>query len=189
MKTEKMIWDYLNNKLNNPYGTAALMGNLFAESSFNPMLANNIKKRGLTNAEYTALVDTGAYNNFVKDGIAYGLAQWCYHTRKQGLLDIARERKISIGDLNLQLDYLWIELQKYTTVIKALFEAKSIREASDIVLTRYERPANQSEAVKIKRAKIGQEYFDKYNVTQPVISIKKDIAKMIISELQKALGN
>ena len=187
MKIEKTIWDYLYGKLKNPYGTAALMGNLFAESSFNSILANNIKKHGLTNAEYTALVDSGAYNNFVEDGIAYGLAQWCYHTRKQGLLDAAKEKKTSIGDLNLQLEYLWNELQKYTTVITSLLNAKNVREASDIVLTRYERPANQSEAIKVKRAKIGQEYFDKYNTTQPVVNIRKEIAKMIIDELQKAL--
>lgn len=37
-----------------------------------------------------------------------------------------------------------------------------MREASDIVLTRYERPANMSSSVKAKRASFGQAYFDAY---------------------------
>ena len=55
MKNEEIIWTYLNERLNNPYGTAALMGNLFAESSLNPILANNIKKY-LELSDYEVLI-------------------------------------------------------------------------------------------------------------------------------------
>lgn len=183
---EKLIWDYLMVKLQNPYGVAALMGNLFAESSLNPIRANNIKKHGLTNETYTEIVDSGTNDNFVTDGIAYGLAQWCYHTRKKALLELARQNKKSIGDINLQLDYLWMELQTYKTVLNALINAKNIREASDIVLIKYEKPANKSESVKIKRATYGQKYYDKY-AASITVSINKNLAAKILNSLQDTI--
>lgn len=158
------------------------MGNLFAESSLNPVLANNIKKKGLTNLEYTAIADSGINNSFVTDKIAYGLAQWCYHTRKKALLELARSRKVSVGNLELQLDYLWQELQSYKTVLNALLSATSIREASDIVLLKYEKPANKSEAVKIKRAGYGQKYYEMFALNK--LTLNKDNAE----ELFKSLG-
>lgn len=62
----------------------------------------------------------------------------------------------------MQLEFLWKELGGYKTVLKALIEAKSIREASDAVLTGYEKPANQSDSVKMARAKYGQKYYDQF---------------------------
>ncbi len=38
----------------------------------------------------------------------------------------------------------------------------SIRQASDAVLTGYERPADQSEAARVKRASYGQEFYDRF---------------------------
>ena len=40
--------------------------------------------------------------------------------------------------------------------------ARTVKEASDIVLTKYERPADMSNAVKVKRAGFGQAYYDAY---------------------------
>jgi len=184
MKNEEMIWEFLYEKIKNPFGVAALMGNLFAESSLNPTLANGIKKYGLTSEEYTRLVDEEKKDNFAIDGIAYGLAQWCYYTRKQGLLEKAKMYNKSIGDLQIQLEYLVEELKKYTTVYKTLLNATSIREASDIILQKYEKPANQSDSVKEKRASYGQMYFQKYNAQQKV-SLQKKTAKTIFTALQK----
>lgn len=64
----------------NDFGVAGLMGNLFAESGLNPKNLQNTyeKKLGMTDAEYTAAVDSGSYSNFVKDSAGYGLAQWTY---------------------------------------------------------------------------------------------------------------
>jgi len=162
MTNEQIIWNYLHEKIRNVYGVAALMGNLMAESSLNPLCANGVKKLGLTNAEYTAVVDEHKNNNFITDGIAYGLVQWCYKTRKQGLLELAISQGKSIGDINLQLDYIWQELQKYKTVLNALYNAKNIRETSDIVMLKYEKPANTSETMKQRRAQYGEKYFSKY---------------------------
>ena len=46
MSNERIIWDYLKSQGLNNYGTAGLMGNLFAESALNPQnLQNTFEKK------------------------------------------------------------------------------------------------------------------------------------------------
>ncbi|MCD8331751.1 MAG: phage tail tip lysozyme [Oscillospiraceae bacterium] len=159
------IWSYLLSKLGNAYGTAGLMGNLYAESGLIP---NNLQntgntKLGLTDAEYTSQVDDGSYTNFVKDGHGYGLAQWTFYSRKQALLNYAAEQNASVGNLEMQLAFLIKELtDSYSSVLTTLKNTTSVKEASDAVMTKYERPADQSDTAKNKRAGYGQTYYDKY---------------------------
>lgn len=160
----KIIWDYLMKKINNPYGVAGLMGNLQAESGLNPKNLQNSceKKSGYTDQTYTLNVDNGAYTNFANDKYGYGICQWTSSGRKLGLMQFKGNK--SIGDLTMQLDYLWKELNtSYKIVLNTIKSAKSVKEASDVVLTKFERPKDQSDAVKIKRASYGQYFFDKYN--------------------------
>ena len=161
---EKTIWNFLTGKGLNAYAVAGIMGNLYAESGLMPNNLQNTynNKLGKTDAEYTAAVDNGSYGNFVKDSAGYGLAQWTYLSRKQALLNHAKQAGVSIADLNMQLGFLWEELQGYTAVMDALKKAGSVRAASDAVLTGYEKPADQSETVKKKRAEYGEGYYKKY---------------------------
>lgn len=159
------IWNRLDDEGFNDYGKGGLMGNLDAESGLKPKNLQNSyeKKLGYTDDSYTAVVDNGSYGNFVKDSAGYGLAQWTYWSRKQNMLTFARAAGKSIGDLEMQLDFLCKELKEsYPTVYNKLKTATSVREASDIVLTQFERPADQSEAVKLKRANMGQKYYNQY---------------------------
>ena len=162
---EKSIWDYLYTKLGNAYGVAGIMGNLFAESGLKPTNLQNSYERslGFTDATYTASVDNGTYDNFVRDSAGYGLAQWTFWSRKKGLLDFAHAQGKSIGDLTLQLDYLWKELtENYSGLLKIIQTATAVEEASTAVLTNYERPADMGESVQKKRAAFGESYFQKY---------------------------
>lgn len=168
---EKTIWDFLMKKIGNPYGVAGLMGNLYAESALQPNNLQNTyeKKLGYTDASYTVAVDNGSYTNFVRDSAGYGLAQWTYWSRKENLLKFAQSKKKSIGDLTMQLEFLYKELsESYKSVLNTLKNAKNIRVASDAVLTKFERPANQSESVQVKRTTYGQKYYDKYASTDTV---------------------
>lgn len=160
------IWKFFKGKGLNDFAIAGIMGNLFAESGLRSNNLQNGYERslGMTDDEYTYAVDSGAYTNFVRDSAGYGLAQWTYWSRKEGLLKFVKARKASIGDLATQLDYLWQELQGYANAMKVLKTASSVRQASDVVLLDYERPADQSEAVKVKRAMYGQGYYDKYAI-------------------------
>lgn len=161
---DKVIWDGLKSKGLNDFAIAGIMGNLYAESGLKSTNLQNTyeKSLGYTDDSYTAAVDNGTYTNFVKDSAGYGLAQWTYWSRKQNLLEYAKSVGKSIGDLGMQVEFLWKELQGFKNVMSVLKSAKSIREASDIVLTEFERPANMSDAVKEKREAFGKKYYDKY---------------------------
>lgn len=164
MDNAKTIWEYLIERIKNPYGVAGLMGNLYAESCLNPEnLQNGYENRlHMTDAQYTAAVDDGTYKDFDSDQAGYGLAQWTYSARKHNLLVYAKSRGQSIGNLEMQLGFLWQELQGYSAVLKTLETATSVRQASDAVLTQYERPADQSDAMKKRRAEFGQVYYDRF---------------------------
>ena len=161
---EEKIWNYLMSKFNNPYGVAGLMGNLYAESGFRPENLQNSYEKSLklTDIEYTTKVDNGTYTNFVKDKAGYGLAQWTYWSRKQNLLNFAKSKKKSIGDLEMQLDFLYQELQGYKSVFSTIQNAKTILEASNAVLLQFERPADQSVSVQNKRAEFGKNTYNKF---------------------------
>ena len=100
---EKRIWDFLKAEGFNDFGVAGLMGNLDAESGLRP---NNLQdtysiKFKLTDTQYTIAVDNGSYTNFIYDEAGYGLAQWTYWSRKQNLLNYAKSKNKSIGDLQM----------------------------------------------------------------------------------------
>lgn len=164
MSNERIIWDNLKSKGLNDYAVAGIIGNLFAESGLRPDNLQNTyeKKLGMSDAEYTAAVDNGSYTNFVNDKAGYGLAQWTYWSRKQALLNYCKAYGSSIANLDMQLGFLWQELQGYSGVMKVLKNAKSVREASDAILLQFERPADQSERVQIQRAVYGNAFYDEY---------------------------
>ncbi len=165
MNTEERIWSYLKGQGLTDAGAAGLMGNLYAESGLRP---NNLQnsyegKLGMADAEYTEMVDKGVYTNFGNDRAGYGIAQWTHPDRKPKLLAYAKKMGKSIGDLDMQLGFLMEELStSYKAVLNVLKTATSVRAASDTVLLQFERPADQSEAAKARRASYGQKYFDKY---------------------------
>lgn len=172
--TEKHIWDKLRAAGLSEAGIAGLMGNLKAESN---LIATNLQntfesKLGFTDESYTAAVDAGTYGNFITDGAGYGLAQWTYHTRKAELLAFAKSHGKSVGDLDMQIEFLLREmLNSYPVLFGDLRTATDVRKASDSVLVQYERPADMSEAVKIKRAGFGEEFlreFGRQDAAKPV---------------------
>ena len=169
MDNEKYIWDTLVKITDgNRYGAAGLMGNLYAESALNPRNLQNTyeKKLGMTDDEYTRAVDDGTYKDFCTDRAGYGLAQWTSQGRKSNLLTYAKNIMCSVGDLTMQLAFLKNELiEDYPSVLHGLTSAQSVREASDLVLTKFEKPKNQSNTVKYRRATYGQKFLEKYGNT------------------------
>ena len=160
------------------------MGNLFAESGLIPTNLQNSyeSKLGMNDASYTAAVDNGSYTNFTHDSAGYGLAQWTYWSRKQGLFQLCKSRGKSIGDLNTQLDFLYQELTtSYSQLLKILKATSSVEEASNLVVTQFERPADQSFDALKQRALYSQRYFNTYS-TQ-----KEEMAKMKYSNANQPL--
>ena len=165
-ENDEIIWDFFKSKGLNDFAVAGLMGNLKAESNLRPdNLQNSFEGRLGSDEEYTKKVDSGkiSRHSFANDRSGYGLAQWTWHTRKEALYDYAKEKDTSIADLTMQLEYLWIELQRYTKTMSVLVNAKSVYEASTIVLTDFEKPANQGNSVRDQRARFGDEFYNKFS--------------------------
>jgi hypothetical protein len=163
--TAKHIWDKLIAAGLSEAGAAGLMGNLKAESDLQPNNLQNTfeKKLGFTDVTYTAAVDDETYTNFANDGAGYGLAQWTYRTRKAVLLAFAKSHGKSVGDLDMQIGFLLLELlNNYPVLFGELRTATDVRAASDSVLVQYERPADMSESVKIKRAGFGEAFLNEF---------------------------
>lgn len=162
--TKRQMFDRLNVFIQNPFGTCGLMGNFDKESGLKSNNMQNCyedkKHLNMTDEQYTTAVDNGTYTNFVGDRVGYGYAQFTSPGRKAGLLELAKKQGVSIGDEDMQLDYVEQELTTaYKSVLNALRNATSVKEASDIVCTKYERPADQSEEALARRAALGEAIY------------------------------
>lgn len=172
---QERAWNFFCDKGLNHYAISGIMASIRAESGFNPRNLQNSceKKSGYTDATYTAAVDNGSYANFIRDSFGYGYAQWTYWSRKQNLLNFAKKKGKSIGDEEMQLEYLWEELSgAYKGVLKKLKSATSAQEASDVVLTGYEKPKNQGEKVKATRGSYAKEYYNQFAVKKEEKTMK-----------------
>lgn len=162
--TATKIWNHLKACGYSNAGVAGIMGNLYAESGCNPINLQNSfnKKLNMTDEQYTQAVDNGTYKNFVHDGAGYGLAQWTFKTRKEALLKYAKQQKLSIGSLDLQLAYLASELLGYRALNEKLRYNITLYEATKLVLTQFEKPADMSEKVVQKRLTFASMYYNMY---------------------------
>lgn len=111
---EEKVWFALIDEGYSDYAAAGVMGNLYKESTF---IANNLQddyesSLGHTNESYTEAVDIGTYTaqQFINDSAGYGLAQWTYYSRKEGLYYFAKNKEVSIADENMQIEYLLGEI-------------------------------------------------------------------------------
>ena len=160
-----------------PEGACGLIGNLEAESDgfyFNRveyLCIHRLKEAGKTYTDktYTAAVDNGKISaeEFLHPlpgkQYGYGLAQWTSPGRKSGLYTLARQKGVSIADEGAQLEFLLTELEEsYSAVLNVLKSTASIQEASDIVLKKFEIPADTGPAVCAGRAARGQKFYDNY---------------------------
>lgn len=187
MDNAEYIWRWLWERIGNDFGTAGLVGNLCAESGLNPKNLQNSYEQllGMTDSEYTAAVDSGKYSEqeFVSDRAGFGLAQWTARERKQALFDFAKLKGTSIGDLEMQLAFLWTELgRSYKSVLDALILAKNVRDASDAVMLKYEVPADTSENNRASRADLGMMYYERYAVGAVARNEKADTIVKLATE-------
>lgn len=165
MDNAKRIWDILDASGISDCGKVGILANLKAESALRPDNAQDSgnKRLGMTDAEYTAAVDNGTYTNFARDSIGYGLAQWTYRSRKQALLDFARARGCSIGDLDMQVAYLLRELASYGLLADIKTSVNFAATTKDVML-KFEKPANNSPENVARRVRIACEIATQFGV-------------------------
>lgn len=172
----QQVWNYLINHGMTQEGAAGMMGNMWAESGIIPNRVETLCLQRLaelgkhyTNATYTAFVDDGTItkaqflNPLPGKQYGYGLCQWTSPTRKSGLYNLAKSRGTSIGDLEMQLEFLVGELQSsYKSVWETLSTTHNVRTATDTVLTKFEMPADTSQAMKNWRYTYSMKYYEQY---------------------------
>ena len=156
--------DFFMERIRNEFGVAGLWGNVMAESAgrSNNLQNSYEEKLGFTDESYVAAVDDGSYTNFVFDEAGFGLVQLTYWSRKQAYLEYARAAGKSIADYETQLSFIYNELCRYKNVLSVLQNARTVKEASDIVMAEYERPSDTSDKAKETRAVYGQEFYDRF---------------------------
>lgn len=162
---EAQIWDSLNSFTGNPYATAGIMGNLVCESRLSPTNLQDSYEPvlGFTDESYTAAVDSGTYQNFVNDAAGYGIAQWTYFSRKEKLLNLAKQRGTSIGDLGTQLQMLKNELSGMKSTLAGF---SNVEDASNYILDHFEQP-RYPEATRAIRINYSSYYYNKYVLGVP----------------------
>lgn len=175
--SKKFLWDFFKAKGFTDYGVAGLLANIAVESGFNP---KNLEGKGnkalkMTDEEYTKAVDSGkyTYEQFRKDANGFGLAQWTFHTRKASLWNYAKNCKKSIGDLQMQAEFLFNELKGYPSVFRTLQTATSAETAAKVVMLQFERPYDQSKKAQDGRAELGKaiyyEFCKRVKVEMPTL--------------------
>lgn len=124
-----------------PAGAAGCVANIMAESAGRP---NNVEDRsGIADETYTRNVDNRSYRNFEGDAYGYGFCQWTSRDRKRALLDYAQGKGVSIGDADMQLQFMGREMrQSYPFVWNRLTSSDDPYDCGYVMCKFFEIPAN-----------------------------------------------
>ena len=130
----EQIWNYLMDKGLGSLNTAAIMGNLAQESGYDPTRVNEIG--------------------------ATGICQWL-DGRKSNLESFASQNGKDVFDLEVQLDFMWNELNgAESAAFTEICNAQSLEDKTVACRVYYERPG-KNEANDPNRIKNAKEVFEK----------------------------
>lgn len=146
-------------------GACAMLANIYHECHYNSCLVEKAKSKGAgwTSESYTDAIDDLKYTKeqFCNDSYGYGLCQWTWHERKAQLYDYLKNRGLSIGDLEGQVDFLCREINRYYTPKHAFYSPHgSVEAATKTIMLKYEAPANQTDENQQKRVKTAMELWN-----------------------------
>ena len=168
----KTIYDRLRSHGMTHAGACAMGGNIQAESGNR---SNNVEDRsGMSDAQYTAMVDAGGYDFATDNGkhYGYGLCQWTLKSRKVELLQYAKNRGVSIADEDMQVDFAVYELKRdFGGLYKFLCSTDDMYTATDRICREFENPAVKNTA---KRYEFAQEW-DKEFGNEEASTVSKPI--------------
>lgn len=173
--SEATIWQKLKAKGLSDTAVAAVMGNMKGESGLIPYRVQGDFGDGYAwSKAYTDDVDSGriSKSEFMYEGPGgggYGLCQWTFWSRKEGLYDTAKRLGLSIGDVQVAADWFYEEIQEpqRRVVWDDLHSNKSLYDMTVSVLVNYEKPYDQSQRVRDQRTAWAQEIYDRNAGTAP----------------------
>lgn len=152
---------------------AGLIGNMTAESSLDPT---------------TSIIDSNGLRSI-------GIAQWNgeradkleAYLKSKGINDLSDSRSFGA-----QLEYAIKELKEdFPDVWADLQNAKTVQEASDIILTRWEKPEDQSQSVKDYRAGLANQAYTAYSEVKnkPQPNNEGSGVGAAVSQMASSIGN
>lgn len=170
---ETQIYHMLISAGLNTAAACGVLANLYAEAGFNPSnLQNSYESSlGYTDATYTASVNNGTYKNFSKDSAGYGICQWTFSSRKATLQSYAKQKKRSINDLTMQVEFLLFELRNsyknlWTTLTSTKNTADGAYNAGVRFCEDFERPKGGSTTSAYRGSLARDEYWAYYSKDQ-----------------------
>ena len=162
-KREKEIWNALLNAIGNEWGVACLMGNMACESGLVTGRMQGDFSSGYSESKAYVKKCNSNKNLFVNDSVGFGLCQWTYWSRKQGLWEYCHNKGVSLGNLDAQVAYVVKELSNgsYSNTWSKLknASARNYKTVVDYVCEKYEAPSQNN--FNARRAK-AKEIYDKY---------------------------
>ena len=180
----KTIYDRLRSHGMTHAGACAMGGNIQAESGNR---SNNVEDRsGMSDAQYTAMVDAGGYDFATDNGAhyGYGLCQWTLKSRKVELLQYAKNRGVSIADEDMQVDFAVYELKRdFNGLWNFLCSTDDMYTATDRICREFENPAVKNTA---KRYEFAQEWDKEFGneeastVSQPTQNSSRKPSESIL---------
>lgn len=150
-----------------PAGAAGCTANIMAESAGRP---NNVEDRsGIPDDTYTRNVNNGSYRNFEGDAYGYGFCQWTRRDRKKALLDYAQGKGKSIGDADMQFQFMGREMRSgYPYVWNILTSTNDPYTAGYEMCKRFEIPAD-TELQSQYRGNEARKIFERCAGTTPAV--------------------
>lgn len=157
-------------------GAAGCAANVARESAYK---ANNVEDRsGIPDETYTRNVDNHTYHAFETDAYGYGLCQWTSRDRKASLLSYAQGHNKSIGDEDMQLQFMAREMrQSYPFVWNRLTSSDDPYDCGYVMCKFYEIPADTERQAQA-RGTLAQEIFRRCSGTAPATTKPGDEEKV-----------
>ena len=95
-----------------------VMANIYDEGRLSPTNAQDGKEISTGNGVITLkngiIDDSHIYTYSCDDDVGYGICQWTYQPRKEGLLQMAEDMNGDVSDLDVQLAYLKYEMENFS---------------------------------------------------------------------------
>jgi peptidoglycan hydrolase-like protein with peptidoglycan-binding domain len=139
-KNFALIWTFLDKSMGiSGEQIVGVMANIRAESGFS---SDNLQDP--SNGPYTIHDPNYVYNEY--DEIGYGILQWTFRTRKEGLLEMSNTMNRDVSDINVQLAYFRKEMTMnfndlyYVEHWENLKETNNYLDACDVFLEEIESP-------------------------------------------------
>lgn len=163
-----------------PAGACGMLGNMKAESALRANNAQDGMTR-LSDEDYTAKFDRDPESCY-RDAVGYGLCQWTYWSRKEGLYNHCKLLGRSVGDEEAQVSFCIQEIKSgYPSLFWFLCSTESVYDAARRICTEYERPAVNNIA---ERAKYGNQFYTRMNgeavVETPTAAPEQEVEQVSI---------